>query len=50
MIVLEASYTSSSHSAQAAYTNEYKICENCQLSSREICILGNYICVCYSGV
>ena len=36
MIVFEASYTSSSHSAQAAYTNEYKMCENCQISSREI--------------
>ena len=36
MIVLEASYTSSSDSAQFAYTNEYKICENCQISSREI--------------
>jgi hypothetical protein len=36
MIVFEASYTSSSHSAQAAYTNEYKIGENCQISTREI--------------
>jgi hypothetical protein len=36
MIVFEASYTSSSHSAQAAYTNEYKIGENCKISSREI--------------
>jgi hypothetical protein len=36
MIVFEASYTSSSHSAQAAYTNEHNICENCQISSREI--------------
>ena len=36
MIVFEASYTNSSHSAQAAYTNEHNICENCQISSREI--------------
>ena len=36
MIVFEASYTSSSHSAQAAYTNEYTIGENCQISTREI--------------
>ena len=36
MIFFEANYTSSSHSAQAAYTYEYKIGENCQLSSIEI--------------
>ena len=27
---------SSSYSAQAEHTNEYKICENCQISKREI--------------
>ena len=36
MILFEASYPSSSHSAQAEYTNEYKIGENRQISTREI--------------
>ena len=36
MIVFETSYTGSSHSAQSACTNQYKINENFQISSRDI--------------